>query len=100
MGGRGSEFSRTKGVERGLKFSNGSEKPSKQLYPAYMNKAKGTGSLETITNSFSVKYSGSKTEYAIAVDEDGYAQKYYKGDCGNVCINAKNITNTMSHRLL
>lgn len=57
MGGRGSEFSRAIGVERGLKFSNGNGKQSEKLFPAYMNKAKGTGSLETITNSFLVKHS-------------------------------------------
>ena len=73
MGGRDSEFSRTKGAERGLKFSNGNGKPSKQLFPAYINKDKGTVSLETITNSFSEKHSGSEIEYAIVVDENGYA---------------------------
>lgn len=91
MGGRGSEFSRTKGVERGLKFSNGNGKQSEKLFPAYMNKAKGTGSLETITNSFSEKHSGSRIEYAIAVDENGYAQKYYKGDRGSVSINPNEL---------
>lgn len=87
MGGRGSEFSRSKGEQRGLKFSNGTGKPSKQLFPAYINKANGTGSLETITNSFSEKHSGSGIEYAIAVDENGYAQKYYKGNRGSVLFN-------------
>lgn len=27
----------------------------------------------------------------IAVDEDGYAQKYYKGDCGSVSINQNEL---------
>ena len=91
MGGRGSEIMRAKGGKRGLKFSNGLGKPSEHLFPAYMNRTHGTGSLETMTRNFSDKHSGSDIEYAVAVDERGYTRGYYKGNKGSVSMDPSEL---------
>lgn len=86
MGGRGaSAFSdRAKQGDRGLTFSNGIGKPSEKLFPAWMNGAKNTGSIERVIKNFNDKHTKSDREWGIQVDANGYVTHYYKGDRGSV----------------
>lgn len=84
MGGRGAFSGRANQGDRGLKFSRSGGKPSPKLFPAWMNGAKNTGSIERVIDYFNEKHTGSSREWGIQVDENGYITHYYKGTSGSV----------------
>lgn len=84
MGGRGA-LSRAKGKLRKLFFGNpGKSEPSTELFPSRMNIHENVGSLERMIEGFTKRHDKEKLEYAVTVDEYGFATSYYEGSTGSV----------------
>ena len=78
-GGRGA-LSRAVRGKMGFRNTKGRRAKSEILYPAELNlkEAKGN-SVDSVLRRFLDKYGNANREYAIAVDENGYAYQHIKG---------------------
>lgn len=93
MGGRGA-FSRATGKKRGLSFSTGLGPPSLELFPARMNRNVNTGSLDRMSAGFEIAHGGAPKEFAVTVDDYGYATSYFEGASGSVNVPDKHLRGT------
>ena len=94
MGGRGAAAAfRHKSEKRRLSFASGKKgKPSKQLFPARLNRLANTGALEKMSSGFEKLHGGEGKEFGAMIDQSGYTTKYYEGQSTDAVLHSEGGT--------
>lgn len=98
MGGRGA-VARAKGNMRRLAFNSGpGGASSPELLPARVNRTSDTGDTARLVKGFAREHARMDHEYAITIDEYGYATHYFEGKAGSVTPSVESLSNAhLSH---
>ena len=96
-GGRGSGSGGKANMGGGFGSARTDKNNAHYLYPAELNiDVKKGNNVENVTERFKNKYGNANREYAIAVDENGYAKQHIKGGKHSVGISGDK-GDTISH---